>query len=316
MAGKTVKRAVKEIRALKIQGASQVRKAVVGAIKFSVQESRARSVPMFRSELKRNMLLLANARPTEPETRTALRIILKAAMGKKPLAELREGVLEECTRYERNRRNAMERISKIGARKLKGKSVIFTHCHSHTVEGILREMKRQKRLKHVFLTETRPKWQGHITARNLARAGIPCTLIVDSAARGFMGKCGAFLTGADAILANGAVVNKIGTAMISLSAKKLRVPHYVATSSHGFDTATFFGAEEKIEERPKEEVWKKKVKGLAIRNPAFDITEPELVTGIICEKGAFTPKKFVGRMARELALEGKKFVSLIELLKK
>jgi len=316
MKGKSVKQTVSDIRALKIQGASQVRKAVVAAIRRSVEKSRASTVKQFRRGLKKDMLALANARPTEPETRTALRIILKAAMRKKPLPELREGVLEQCTRYEQNRKKAMERISKIGARKLRGKPVIFTHCHSHTVEGILLEMKRQKKLKHVYLTETRPRWQGRITAKNLTKAGIPCTLIVDSAARSFIGKCDAFLTGADAILANGAVVNKIGTSMISLSAKKLRVPHFVATSSHGFDPATFFGAEEKIEERPDMEVWNKRLKRLEIRNPAFNITEPELVAGIVCEKGVFTPKKFVRQMARELALEGKKFVSLIELLKK
>ncbi len=313
---KNVKKTAKEIRSLKIQGASQVRKAVVNAIRHSAENSKAKTVKQFRAKLKKDMLLLANARPTEPETRTALRIILKASMKGLPLEELREAIVQECVEYEKNRKKAMERIAKIGAKKLKNRHVIFTHCHSHTVEGILVELHAQKRLERVYLTETRPRWQGRITAKNLTKAGIPCTMVVDSAARSFIGECDAFLTGCDAILGNGAIVNKIGTSMISLSAKKLGIPHYVASSSHSFDPATFFGAKEKIEERPREEIWKKKLKKLEIRNPAFDITEPELVKGIICEKGFFSPKRFIKRMAKDLALKGKKFVSLIELLEK
>lgn len=313
---KSVLETVRAIRSLKIQGSSQVRKAVVQALKDSVQKSRARTVKQFRVELKKNMLLLAGARPTEPETRTALRIILKTAMKNLSLDELKKRVARECIEYEKNRKKALEKIAKIGARRLRNCPKIFTHCHSHTVEGILLELNKQKKLKHVYLTETRPLYQGRITARNLSRAGVPCTMIVDSAARSFIKECDAFLTGTDAILANGAIVNKIGTSMISIAACNAHVPHFVASSSHSFDPATYFGAEERIEERPSSEVWNKKLPKLKIRNPAFDITEPELVKAIICEKGVFTPKKFVRQMARELALEGKKFVSLIELLKK
>jgi len=316
MKEKSLAQTVREIRAMKIQGASQVRKAVVSAIKHSVGKSKAKSVEEFRRGLKKNMLALANARPTEPETRTALRIILKASMKRKKLRELKQEVADECIEYEENRKKAMHKISHLGARKLKSKHTVFTHCHSHTVEGILIEMHKQKTLGHVYLTETRPRWQGRITAKNLRAKGVKCTMIVDSAARSFIGNADVFLTGCDAIIGNGAVVNKIGTSMISLAAKKLRVPHYVATSSHSFDPATFFGAEEKIEERPEKEIWTKKPRGLKIRNPAFDITEPELVTGIICEKGVFTPKKFVRHMVKGYAIHGRKFVSLIELLKK
>lgn len=313
---KTVEKTAERIRSLKIQGASQVRKAVVQATKKAVKESKAKSVKGFRSELKKNMLALAKARPTEPETRTALRIILKSAMKELPLNELKKEVVNACTEYEKNRKRALEKISKIGARELKNSPIIFTHCHSHTVEAILKEMKKEGSLKRVFLTETRPLFQGRITAKNLSKAGIKCTMTVDSAAREFIEKCDAFVTGTDAILASGAIVNKIGTAMISLAAKKVNVPHFIASSSHSFDPATFFGAKEEIEERSPKEVWGKKLKNLEIRNPAFDITEAELVKAIICEKGVFSPKEFVKEATKNLVMDGEKFVSLIELLKK
>ena len=88
----SVKSIVRDIRALKIQGASQVRKAVVRAVKISVQKSTAITVNQFRKELKEDMLALATARPTEPETRTAIRIILKEAMKHQPLEKLKENV--------------------------------------------------------------------------------------------------------------------------------------------------------------------------------------------------------------------------------
>ncbi|MEM0360442.1 MAG: S-methyl-5-thioribose-1-phosphate isomerase [Candidatus Diapherotrites archaeon] len=315
MPDKNLLKTVKEIKSLKIQGASQVRRATILAIKSIAEKSKAKNVEEFRRELKKAMQLLANARPTEPETRNALTVLLKTSMKNLPLSELKREIARECDEFEEKRKKAMRRIAELGAEKLRHCPKIFTHCHSHTVEGILLEMHKRKSLEHVFLTETRPKFQGRITARNLARAGVPCTMIVDSAARSFIGKCDAFLTGADAIIANGAVINKIGTSQISLAAKKAGVPHYVATNSQAFDAATFFGAEEKIEERSKREVWSERLPKLEIRNPAFDITEPELVKAIICEKGVFPPDKFVRQMVREAALEGKKFVSLIEMLR-
>jgi ribose 1,5-bisphosphate isomerase len=315
MPDKELLKTVKDIRSLKIQGASQVRRATILAIKKLAEKSKAKSQGEFRRELKKGMLLLARARPTEPETRNALMLILKTAMKNRPAEELKTAVVRECSEFEKNRKVAMHKIAELGAKKLRHCPVILTHCHSNTVEGILLEMHKHKKLEQVFLTETRPRYQGRITARKLAKAGIPCTMMVDSAARSFIGKCDAFLSGADAIIANGAIVNKIGTSQISLAAKKANVPHYVATSSHAFDAATFFGAEEKIEERSPHEVWDERLPKLTVRNPAFDITEPELVKAIICEKGIFSPDKFVRQMARELALEGKKFVSLIEMLK-
>ncbi len=310
-----VKETAEKIRRLEIQGSSKVRKAVVNALRISVEKSRAKSAEELRKELKKNMLLLANARPTEPETRTALRIILRAAQKELALEELKKEIIKACIEYEKNREKALQTIAEIGSEALKDCSTIFTHCHSHTVEAILKSMHEKGYLQEVICTETRPRYQGRITARNLTKAGIACTMIVDSAARMFIGKADAFLTGCDAILASGAIVNKIGTSLISLAAKKANVPHYVASSSHCFDPATCYGKEEPIEERPANEIWEKRLRNLRIRNPAFDVTEAELVKAIICEKGVLKPKRFVRLMVKELALDKKPYVSLIDMLR-
>jgi ribose 1,5-bisphosphate isomerase len=161
-------------------------------------------------------------------------------------------------------------------------------------------------------------FQGYITATNLAKAGLNVTMIVDSAASRFLHDTDLFLTGADAILNDGSVVNKIGTAQISLAANKANVPHFVATSSHCFDPLTYFGVPEQIEERPAKEVWNKAPKKIQIRNPAFDITEAKLVKGIITEKGVFSADNFALQMYEELGLKEnqKEFLSLLKLMKK
>lgn len=311
----TAKKIAKDIKSLKIQGASKVRKAVVQEIKVTVSESNAKCADALREEIKQAAKILL-VRPTEPETRTAVRIILKAAAEGKSAEEVKRNVLHEISSYEKNRKNAMERIAQNGLKIFKRKNVIFTHCHSHTVEEIIKLAWKKKKVERVIATETRPKLQGRITATNLSKMGIPVTHIVDGAAATYLKDADIFLSGADAILANGNVVNKIGTALIAEFAKKEKVPFYSCTSSHAFDPATYFGKEEVIEQRDVNEIWEKKLRNVTIKNPAFDITDAHNVKGIITEKGIFTPKKFTAYMVKHLKLKGKKkeFISLEKLL--
>jgi ribose 1,5-bisphosphate isomerase len=310
-----VRRTASAIRTMKIQGSSKVRKAVVQAMRHAAENSKARTVQAFRHELKENALLLLNARPTEPETRTALRVILKSASLPMPLKKLKRHVVRQCVKFEENRKQAMEAMAKFGASVLEDTSTVFTHCHSHTVEEIIKEAWKRGYIKEVIATETRPLYQGRITVRKLSKEGIPCKLIVDSAAATYMKYADVFLTGADAILADGSVVNKVGTALISLAAKHHNVPHYVASSSHCFDPATFYGKREPIEQRPVREVWQTRLRHVTIENPAFDITPARHVKAIIYEHGVLAPESFVSTMVRELGLDRGTFVSLLDMLK-
>lgn len=306
---------VRKIKALEIQGSSNVRKAVLLAVRESVLQSKAKSVKGLRSELGKNMLLLASARPTEPETRNALISIWHIAEQDLPAEKMKEDIANACERFEKNRNEALEKICAYAMDELKKCETIFTHCHSSTVGKILIAMHQKGTLKKVFCTETRPLFQGRITARSITKAGISCTMVVDSAARAFIGEADAFLTGCDAIFYNGSVVNKIGTSMISLAAKQKKVPHYVATVSQCFDPATYYGKKTEIEERSYKEVWPEKPKTLLIRNPAFDITEANLVKSIICEHGIFKPRSFTSFMVNKLQLKGKKYKPLEELIR-
>lgn len=166
------------------------------------------------------------------------------------------------------------------------KKTVLTHCHSSFVVAAL--VKNKARIKGVIVTETRPKDQGLITARELLKNKIKVSYIVDSAISDFIGRADIVLVGADALRREG-LVNKVGTHPLALVAKENRKPFYVVTSSFTIDKR------KKIimEQRPDSEIMHRHIKGARIYNPAFDITPWKYVTGIVTENGILKPKEIL-----------------------
>lgn len=171
--------------------------------------------------------------------------------------------------------------------------IVFTHCHSSTVEAVCIKAKEQGKKFTVYNTETRPRFQGRITAENIAKAGIPVVHFVDSAARTYLKKADLFLFGCDAISAEGRIFNKIGTEFLAEFTADQRIPTYSVTNSWKFDPLTVRGFEEVIEQRDPKEVWENPPQGVTIMNPAFEITSPDILTGIITELGVFKPETLI-----------------------
>lgn len=141
---------------------------------------------------------------------------------------------------------------------------------------------------HVWVSETRPRNQGLLTAWELAQADVPHTLIADNAAGLLMmqGKVDCIIVGADRIAANGDTANKVGTYLKALAAKAHRVPFYVAAPVSTVDYACPEGSRIPIEERAADELGAGSV---PVANPAFDVTPASLITGIITEHGIVAP---------------------------
>ena len=213
--------------------------------------------------------------------------------------ELTEIVTSASEQFLKNLENSKRKIAEIGARRIRNNSVVLTHCHSSTVTYLLRRAKLEGRSFEVICTESRPVFQGRITAKEMLELGVKTTLIVDSATRFFMNQVDLVLVGADAITSEGNVVNKIGTSMIALIAQEARTPFYVVSELLKFDPVTRYGDYEKIEERRQNEIWKNPPKNLIIRNPAFDITRRDFVHGIICEEGIISPHSIIQVMHRK-----------------
>jgi ribose 1,5-bisphosphate isomerase len=268
---------VKKIKNLEIQGAENIAVKAVEAFAIKIKETkdRAKLIKYF-NELK-------SLRETEPGLRNALKYCLENYEKNPKVAEY---VIKHF-------KESKEKIAEYGAKKIHNGMKVFTHCHSSTVEAILIEAKKQGKNFTVYNTETRPKFQGRITATELAAKGIKVIHFVDSAGRSVMRKCDIFLFGCDALTSEGKVINKIGTEMLAECARDSRIPAYSCTNSWKFDPATLYGFDEEIEERSAKEVWDNPPKGIQIYNPAFEIVAPDIFTGVITELGIYKPETLI-----------------------
>ncbi len=170
----------------------------------------------------------------------------------------------------------------------------MTHCNSSVAFSIFETAFKQGKNINVVATETRPRQQGYITVDFLQKAGIPSTLILDSAVRYYMKKVDLVVVGADAITANGSLINKVGTSQVALAANEARVSFIAAAETYKFSPRTMFGEMVEIEERDPGEVLspelQKKWPKLKVSNPAFDVTPHKYIDMIITEIGAISPE--------------------------
>ena len=288
----SVKQVAREIRTMKIRGASKISRAAAQALKTTAETTRARTPAQFMKEIDRVSALLLATRPTAVSLSNAIRFVTLAARRESgaELQRLKGIIVSRANEFIRTSREAIKRIGEIGARRISDGDVLMTHCHSECAISVIETAFRQGKHVEAFVTEARPMGQGLISARLLSRAGIPTTLIVDSAARHFIRDIDKVIVGADSIAANGAVINKIGTSQIALAAHEARVLLFVAAESYKFHPGTLVGRLVEIEERPPEEVVNPRLlPKVKIRNPVFDVTPPDYIDLIITERGIIPP---------------------------
>jgi ribose 1,5-bisphosphate isomerase len=291
----TVRVTAERIRKLEVQGARNVAIAAIKALQTLAEQTKAKNKTAFLSELKEAQAMLFASRETEPLMRNAIRWIITQVedSSTEKVDALRQMVVSNASQFLKNLEASRERIAEIGAKRIRDGSVIFTHCHSSTVTRLLARAKKDGKNLKVICTETRPAFQGRITAREMVELGVETTFIVDSAARSFMGNVDLIILGADAITSEGNVVNKIGTSAIAVLAYEARKPLYVVSELLKFDPETLYGEYEKIEQRNPREVWKEAPEKLGVKNPAFDVTPSKYIHGLICEEGVITPQSIV-----------------------
>ena len=186
-------------------------------------------------------------------------------------------------------KKSKQKIIKLGYKRVS--DPIFTHCHSSTVVDTFIYAKKHGKKFEVFNTETRPRYQGRKTAKELSEANIKVTTFVDSAAKIFIKKSKVVMFGMDAILTDEkgkitGVVNKIGSSMFAEIAFDNKIPVYILGNSWKYAPKKM-----KIEERDLKEVWNRTPKKIKIKNPAFDIIEPKHITAIITELGILKPRE-------------------------
>ncbi|MDD4858247.1 MAG: S-methyl-5-thioribose-1-phosphate isomerase, partial [Candidatus Krumholzibacteria bacterium] len=192
-------------------------------------------------------------------------------------------------------------IGRNGSKLITNGMNVLTHCNAGglatagygTALGVLYAAWDEGKRFHVYADETRPLLQGsRLTAWELARHGIPHTILCDGAAASLFaaGRVDAVIVGADRVAASGDVANKIGTLSLAVLCERFRKPFYVACPWSTFDLRAADGSGIPIEERPAEEVTsvlgqRSAPEGTAVYNPAFDVTPAGLITAIISDRG-------------------------------
>ena len=255
---------VSRVRSLEIQGAQEI---AIESLKFLRSYGKANG---FGAKFSAAMKALEGARPTAVVLHNCLEIL-----GKNPSKAAIEKLLVQI-------KGATKKIA-ANAKFIGSGDVIMTHCHSGVAVAVLKHAWQSGKKISVIATETEPKHQGLRTIRELSEAGIPATLIVDSAVSYFMPHVDCVLLGSDALRKEGNV-NKIGSLNVALAAREFKKPYYIAASTLKLDSRKNI----EIEMRPTSEIYHK-INGVKIMNPAFDITPWKFVSRIVTERGVMTP---------------------------
>ena len=286
-----------DIRTMRIRGAGLIASSAVRALQIAAQNCSETSAEGFVSHLSDAARILLRTRPTAVSLPNGIRYVMHRVNQAKPqakgAADLKLVASKAAEDFIELTRTAVEKIGNIGAKRIRDGDVVLTHCNSKAVISVMATAWRQGRKFEVYATETRPRFQGRLTAHALARVGIPVTLILDDAVRYFMQSVDTVLVGADAITANGALVNKVGTSMVALAAHEVGVKVFVAAESYKFSPETMIGELVEIEERDTSEIISgqalKRLGRVKVRNPSFDVTPPDFIDLIVTERGIIPP---------------------------
>ncbi|HRI05427.1 MAG TPA: translation initiation factor eIF-2B [Candidatus Dojkabacteria bacterium] len=297
---------LKDIKSIKIQGATNVAIATFEGIKIYLQNIGSNLDSDIFEKAMSVGSKLAYARPNEPLAQNGLKFLNYFFKVKyhspTDSNEIRQILISLCDEYLGMIRDSKEQIVQKNLSLFTDTHYAFTHCHSSTAERLIYEMAKGKEGFKVVCTETRPLFQGRITAANLLDKGLDTTLIADSAAETYIiGRAGfpvqSVFLGADEITIHGDFVNKVGSWGIGLASYYANIPVYVVTPLLKVNPASAYQSVE-IEVRESDELWPEAPKGLKMFNPAFDFINKQFVAGFLTEFGLVKPEDVV-RVLRE-----------------
>ena len=303
---RTVDDVCEAIATLAVRGAPAI--GVAGAMGLVVAMAPLAALPRerFAAQLREQAHRIRETRPTAVNLAWAIdRMLAEAA----PVPGDNEAVIQRLRATAQaildEDRAMCQRIGEHGLALIPDGARVLTHCNAGALAtaGIgtalapLYLAAREGRTIEVFASETRPLLQGsRLTAWELARAGIAVTVLTDGMAAGLMraGRIDCCIVGADRIAANGDVANKIGTYSVAVAARHHGIPLYVAAPTSTFDPRTPTGEQIIIEQRGRDEVARTALgatvpEGVAVHNPAFDVTPASLVSAIVSDRGVFRP---------------------------
>lgn len=311
-----VESVARAIRELKVRGAPAIGVTAAMGVALGAQALAATDEAAFQQSMLAVCDQLAATRPTAVNLFWAIER-MKARLAQltgQPLSGIKAALITEAQAIHDEDIALCKAMGRHGAELIRDGQTVLTHCNAGalatagygTALGVVRAAWEQGKQIQVIADETRPVLQGaRLTAWELMQDHIPVTLITDNMAGALMrqGRIHVCVVGADRIAANGDVANKIGTYSVAVLAKAHGIPFYVAAPYSTIDLTTKSGDDIPIEQRHALEVTSihgshpVAPDGVPVYNPAFDVTPAEWITGIITERGVFTPHELAARFA-------------------
>lgn len=293
------------IRSMEIRGAAEIARRAAQALKEEAVAYSGDDLKGLRSRMERSRDVLLASRPTAISLWNGVQYVFKDTSKVSTAEEYRTKVSENADRFINRSKSALKTIGRLGANRIQDGDKVVTHCNSKAAIAVMAEAWAQGKRFEVFATESRPWRQGVLTANDLAKLGIPVTIIIDSAVRYIMKDMDKVFVGADTIASNGALINKIGTSQVALAAHEARVPFTVCAETFKFSPRTIYGELVKIEERDPTEIVRpgEVPPQVKVFNPVFDATPPEYIDSIVTEIGVIPPYAAYNIIIKELGQE-------------
>lgn len=292
------------IRTMIVRGAPAIGVTAAMGIALGARDADGDHVSEFRRNFEQICEVMGETRPTAVNLFWAIERMRRRfeASSEMPVANIKQELIAEAQRIYVEDLAANEALAKHGATLMPSSGAVLTHCNAGalataggygTALGVIRAAIESGKKLSVYADETRPFLQGsRLTAWELAKDGIPTTVISDNMAGAMMaqGKIGAVVVGADRIAANGDTANKIGTYTVAVLAKEHNIPFYVAAPFSSIDLSIPDGSKIPIEQRSSREVThigatRIAPEGVKVENPAFDVTPHKYIAAIITERG-------------------------------
>jgi len=296
---------IDEIGNDKIHGASQLARQAVNVLKSAAEQSLADNTKAFLLEQREIGNKLMSARPAmAPVFNIVSRLhgTISEKATEMDLDSIRRLTISTADEVVSGSLQAIAQVAEHGSELIADNDRIMTHSYSSTVVVALKAAFAKHRNIEVTTTRSGPGGTGEMIARELGLYGIPVTFIDDAAMGLYISTVNKVVVGADRVCADGKVINGIGTYQLALVAKRAGIPFYVLCETLKFDPRLTGNQVDLEEKEPSEVVELERLPpSVKVKNPHFDITPLELITGIVTENGLLTPEEVISNIQKAIS---------------
>jgi eIF-2B alpha/beta/delta-like uncharacterized protein len=294
---------IDNIKSDKTHGASQLARQAVGVLKTAAERSQTKVASEFLIEQREVGDRLKSVRPTmAPIFNMVTRLLAAIARegAAMDLESVRRLTISRADEAVHDSLQAVVRIARHGSELIAGGDVILTHSYSSTVVAVLQEAFTGHGNIGVIVTRSGPGGTGEQIVRELRPHGLAVTFIDDTAVGPYLPQLNKVMLGADRVCADGNIVNGVGSYQIALLSKKVNIPLYVLCDTLKFDPKMGSGEVDLEDREPYEVARRGRLPSeVTVRNPHFDVTPLELITGVVTERGLMAPAEvidFIGEL--------------------